>query len=225
MTVKWWLSEDPANPASSLEAAILGSYTELRNLIHRGLRSNPKITLPMKTTLKIWDTVNKQLIKLEEWSPTTPLWGNPCLPHFCTIPDPVAWARYGIVALGDVVSQGQLLSFDTLRRERDLPNHMFFRFLQLRHAFHSQFPSRVTLDMSVMESELRSPDAVKTLSTLYNILAALDTSGVSRLFDLWQSDILELTSDDWEEGIQQYLPLLVSAKDRFIQLKFIHRAY
>lgn len=34
-----------------------------------------------------------------------------------------------------------------------------------------------------------------------------------------------LTDDDWEEGIQQYIPLMISARDRYIQLKFLHRAY
>lgn len=115
VTVKWWLSEDPANPASSLEVAILGSYTKLRNLSHRGPRSNPKITLPMKTMLKVWDAVSKQLVRPDVGFPTTPLWGNPHLPHFRTIPDPVVWAKYGIITLGDIVSQGQLLSFDTPR--------------------------------------------------------------------------------------------------------------
>lgn len=34
VTVKWWLAEDPANPAFTVEAALMGSYSELRNLIH-----------------------------------------------------------------------------------------------------------------------------------------------------------------------------------------------
>lgn len=63
------------------------------------------------------------------------------------------------------------------------------------------------------------------LSALYSILAGLDTSKVLRLFSAWQSDIPALTDDDCEEGIQQYIPLMISVRDRLVQLKFLHRGY
>lgn len=57
------------------------------------------------------------------------------------------------------------------------------------------------------------------------MLASRDTSKVSQLCELWRMDVLQLADEDWEEGIQQYLPLAISARDRFIQLKFLHCAY
>lgn len=151
VTVKWWLSEEPANPASTLEAALLGSYSELWNLVLRGPRYNSRVTLPMCSTLQVLDTIAKKLGKPNVWSPDTPLWGNPRLPHFCYIPDPILWALHEITTLGDIVTQGQFITFDALKRDRGLPNQMFFRYLQLRHAFRSQFPSLVTLEMSEVE--------------------------------------------------------------------------
>lgn len=65
------------------------------------------------------------------WSPHNPLWGNPRLPHFESIPDPVVWARFGIKTLEDVVSNGRLFSCGDLKHAHDLPNHMLFRYLQL----------------------------------------------------------------------------------------------
>ena len=50
-------------------------------------------------------------------------------------------------------------------------------------------------------------------------------AGASRAFSAWQRDLPALTSEDWSEGLQQYIPLMISAKERFIQLKFIHRVY
>lgn len=225
VTVKWWLSEEPANPAASLEAALIGSYAELRNLVHRGPRSNADVTCPMKTTLKVWDTVNKLFLGPDNWSPATPLWGNPRLPHFHSIPDPVVWARYGVITLGDIVAQGQLITFDALKSEKDLPNHMFFRFLQVRHAFRSQFPGPLTLEETPIEKVLKNQEGGRTLSVVYNLLVTQDTSKVSQLCERWRVDVPELSDGDWEEGIQQYLPLTISARDRFMQLKFIHRAY
>lgn len=140
------------------------------------------------------------------------------------MPGPSLWIRYGITTLGDIVSEGQLLTFDDLKHSRDLPNHMFFRYLQLRHAFRSQFPNGIDLQLSDLENMLQDLDG-GTLSNIYNKLVVLDTSKVSRLYTTWQKDIPDLTDDDWEEGIQQYLPLMISARDRYTQLKFLHRAY
>lgn len=79
---------------------------------------------------------------------------------------------------------------------------MFFRYLQVRHVFRSQFPNAVILQMSDLETELQSSESGRRLSTLYIMFAVLDTSKVSQLFTSWQCNIPELTDDDWEEGIQ-----------------------
>lgn len=127
--------------------------------------------------------------------------------------------------LGDIVSLGRLLSFDDIKRGRGLPNRMFFRYLQLRHAFQVQFPHPITLEVHDIKSLRRTPEGIKPLSARYSILAGLHTSKVFQLFSAWQADIRTLADDNWEEGIQQYLPLMISARDRFIQRKFLHRVY
>lgn len=69
VTVRRWLSEEPVNPASTLEAALLDSYSELWNLVHRGPRSNPNMTPSMRTTLLVWDTVRLKVEKPSSWCP------------------------------------------------------------------------------------------------------------------------------------------------------------
>lgn len=49
--------------------------------------------------------------------------------------------------------------------------------------------------------------------------------GGGRHFQKWSVNVPSLADDDWEEGVQQYIPLMISARDRYIQLKFLHRAY
>lgn len=158
------------------------------------------------------------------WSPCTPLWGNLRLPHFQSIPDPVLWARFEIKTLADIVSPDGLLTFDDLKRQQGLPN-VVFRYLQLRHAFWSLFPPSTVVEITGVELLLSAVDETKPLSTLYSVLAGLDTSKVSQLCSVWQADIPTLADDDWEEGIQQYLSLVISTRDRFTQIKFLHGAY
>lgn len=101
---------------------------------------------------------------------------------------------------------------------------MFFRYLQLHHAYLAQFPIPVTLTTRRAEYTLGLKEGIKPLSTLYSDFVGLDTFKVTKLFYVWQTDVPAL-ADDWEEGIQQYLPLMISARDRYIQLKFMHRAH
>lgn len=164
VTVKWWLSEELANRASTLEVALLGSYSELRNLVQQGPWSNPNMTAFMRTTLRVWETVQMKVEKPNSWSPHTLLWSNPQLPHFHSIPDPVLWARYGIMFLSDIVS----LTFDDLKKRRNLPNRMLFRYFQLQHDFRDQFSHPLLLEISDVESLLRSADGDKHLSALYS---------------------------------------------------------
>lgn len=63
------------------------------------------------------------------------------------------------------------------------------------------------------------------LSSLYLRIFSGDTGKSTQLFTTWQKDILSLDSVDCDEGIQQYIPLMISARDRYTQFKYLHRAY
>lgn len=71
--------------------------------------------------------------------PSTPLWYNPHLPHFDPILNHIVWADKVIIQLKDIMGNGQLPTFDDLKWKFQLPNWYFFCYLQLRHAYKSQF--------------------------------------------------------------------------------------
>lgn len=102
---------------------------------------------------------------------------------------------------------------------------MFFRYLQLRHAVLAQFPNGVSLKSHGVESFLISKNVDRILSSLYLRISSEEPSSRTKLFQKCKTDLPVLEDDDWEEGILQYIPLMISAKERYIQLKFIHRAY
>lgn len=73
-------------------------------------------------------------------SPGAPLWNNPTLPHFLKLPDPVAWTRFSIKLVKDITSDFTLHFFDHFVSHHNVPPSHLFRYLQLYHAFRSQFP-------------------------------------------------------------------------------------
>ena len=156
VSVRWWFTQDHTNPSVTLEAAIMGSYAGLTNLVYRGVRANNQITAPMRATVVVWGQVSRLLVEPGSFSPHIPLWGNPSLPHLRTVPDPQLWARYNITTLRDVMPEGRLLSFGVLKTKFGLPPWMFFRFLQLRHAIRAQFPDPITVEPHLVERLLTS---------------------------------------------------------------------
>lgn len=115
-----------------------------------------------------------------------------------------------------------MLSFPELREKFGLPSRMLFRYLQLRHAVRAQFPAPMVIAPHRVERFLTTRNADRILSSVYLRLAP--DEDVS-LFRRWHQDVPTLEEEDWGSEVQHYLPTMISARDRYIQLKFLYRAY
>lgn len=85
------------------------------------------------------------------------------------------------------------------------------------------FPQPVVLESDSIERLLTSSMMEKPLSSLYLYLTVdcnHDTKPTCS-FDKWRADIPALK----EDFISSFVPSTIVAKDRFIRLKFLHRAY
>lgn len=65
----------------------------------------------------------------------------------------------------------------------------------------------------------------RPLSSIYLRLICAGGAGARKAFLAWKRDLPALTEEDWSVSLQQYSPLMISARDCFIQLKFLHRMY
>lgn len=99
-----------------------------------------ELPAPTRATIQFWNAAQHRFSLEGRWASVQPLWGNPNLSHFQTIPDPQVWARFGIKTLRDIMPTGSLMSFAQMARTYELPGWMFFRYAQLRHAVRAQFP-------------------------------------------------------------------------------------
>lgn len=139
------------NHQRTLEAAILGSYAALSNLVYRGPKAHPATMTPMKTTIRIWQQAGAIYRAESTFSPHTPLWGNPQLNHYYQLPDPQLWASKGIVILKHILPTGSLSPLTVLRETYAVLASMTFRYYQLKHATQAQFPNPITLQMDPTE--------------------------------------------------------------------------
>lgn len=64
--------------------------------------------------LLVWRPARTKYTVADTYSPYTPLWDNPNLSHFCTILNPVLWARHRIRLLEHIMPQGTLLYCNAL---------------------------------------------------------------------------------------------------------------
>lgn len=101
----------------------------------------------------------------------------------------------------------------------------FFRFLQLQHAANAQFPRSITLTSDPLEAMLSCTNLPKPLSELYSQLSLLTIPKMTDLYHKWQADIPTLMEDDWEDCVLQFLKTMISSRDQFFLLKFLHRDY
>lgn len=114
-------------------------------------------------------------------------------------------------------------TFSVLKVSLHFPNWMFFRYLQVQYACRQQFPNPLTLDQ--VERLLTAKVLTAPLSLLYFRLSLAFSSKLTQAFLIWQQDIPTLTEEDWEDCVSSYNTTMISARDRFVQLKFLHRAY
>lgn len=196
VTAYWWFEAKRSNATVCVEAAWLGSLQELQNLVYRGVGAYRDPPIPTRATIKVWIAAQRRFLLAGRWSPVQPLWGNPNLPHFRSIPDPPVWARFGIKTLRDIMPTGTLMSFSQLTRKYGLPGWMFFHYAQLRHAARAQFPTPPVLQLDPVENLLSCVDLKKPLLALYGILLPIDSLKMDRLWEQWKADIPALERED-----------------------------
>lgn len=200
----------------------------LRSLaLFRGTKSDLPMAWTIKATIRAWGLAVKLASpSYQGISPSTPIWINHILLHFYNLPDPIIWAVKGIKTLKDITSYGDRLTFSQLKTRHDLPNSYLFRLFQLRHAYQTQFGElRVETLPSALESLLSTEDLNKVLSLTSKEFFKSTPRVVTNCREKWETEVPNIQGEDWDDLWTQPFKHLVSARDRLIQFKFLHRSY
>lgn len=88
-----------------------------------------------------------------------------------SVPDLLLWLSYGILYLAQVLTEAGPKAFQALKKELSLPNHLLFRYLQLRYVVRTQAASAaITLDSPPVLIIIFGADPTKLISNLYYTL-------------------------------------------------------
>uniref|UniRef100_A0A1A8CBK3 Reverse transcriptase domain-containing protein n=1 Tax=Nothobranchius kadleci TaxID=1051664 RepID=A0A1A8CBK3_NOTKA len=155
----------------------------------------------ISTTLKIWwDTIikykimgdNKELI----WPSYSPSFGAGKLDNTFE-----KWRDRGITAVHVLTEGGEFKTFNKLKREFDMDNGDFFRYLQLRHFYNSEI--RNSLSQEGNELIRLITGAHKTLPTkvvtkIYKCLQRCNGNDSQYIKKKWESELqIEISQDEW----------------------------
>lgn len=157
----------------------------------------------------------------------TPLWHNKTLPHLLQIPDPGIWESGGILYIHHLFSHGILKQFDVLCTEFTLPNYMFFRFFQIRHAMQSQFPQAPPQPaFNNLVAVVKGTDPQKLISTFYNMLITPPSTKIAyRLKTRWEREVGQMEDEEWTEALDTCKVVSPKLSDRLSQIFILHHAY
>lgn len=120
---------------------------------------------------RVWTLASAKL-HIPSLNNFTPLWHNVALPEFKVLPDSGLWSSRGIFYLSHITLHGKLKTYENLKLEFSLPDHMYFRYLQLRHAFRAQFPlDDPSIANNPLMEAVKYPDPKKLISNFYSMLS------------------------------------------------------
>lgn len=157
----------------------------------------------------------------------TPLWHNSTLPEFRDLTDSSLWQDCGVVYLGQIINSAGIKSFQSLKEEFTLPDNMLFRYIQLRHAFVSQFgvAGPEIPDFSI-PAHLMNSDSKGIISLLYNcFLTYRSESVVLRSKTKWESHVGAISKEDWEDALEAPTRVSLRYPERVSQVYITHLAY
>lgn len=157
----------------------------------------------------------------------TPLWDNPTLPELATIPDHDLWVTKGVIYLSQVVANGSVKAFQTLKDNFALSNHMFFRYLQLQHALNTQLGGPIpALEIPLLVDIVLGEDPKKQISQIYTyLMRPIAETTTQQQRSRWESDLGILTDEDWEEALGNCKIVSPKLSDRLSHLYVLHRSY
>lgn len=156
--------------------------------------------------------------------PSCPIWNNPALIAGNEPLTNIIWKSKNITCLGQIVKDGELLSFQELKTNYNLDYSCIFQYLQLKSILRSYCFKNME---ESLDSQLKmATNGSRTVSKLYKILCPTFFDCNKCILDQWERDLgLKLTTDQWGAILKRSNYLSKCVRYKMIQFKILHRFY
>ena len=114
------------------------------------------------------------------------------------------WSEYGLIYLHQLISFGNLRTFEQLRSDYGIPKTDFYRYLQLRtfltgHKEWGKLIKTSPIKQLLIEIQTRNRDE-KIISRLYNIFLSMNTQNSLWIKQRWEAEMdIDISQEAWEE--------------------------
>ena len=230
--ILFWIQFDSFHPPPvwlSIESSSCRPVS-LSALAHSPIgNSSSKYTknIIVKASLRIWNQF-KRHFGFQTLSLLAPISPNHIFPPSLIDNAFEIWSNKGIKAFKDLYIDNTFASFQQLAQKFSLPNHHFFRYLQVRNfitRMFPQFPGRppeTSLDIFLQPV----PNLKGMISCIYEDIHSISSVSLDSIKTLWEGEMGdEISEDVWDDILTNVHRSSICARHGLIQFKIVHRAH
>ncbi|XP_056383526.1 uncharacterized protein LOC130277156 [Hyla sarda] len=158
----------------------------------------------------------------------TPLWTNNKFKELVDC-ESTFWDSKGIKRLEQIFDNGQLFSFDHIKRVYDINDNDWLYYWQVSHAVHNTIDKEiyVTQKHNFIEALIQIEHLKKKgISILYKKLnKVIGIRGIDRIKEKWSRTVGTVSEDDWDTMGQNISKVSRNMEYKITQFKILHRTH
>ena len=224
----YWFSKDSVPSWINIELASAGGLSLDNFLYSAPLKKLKKVPNPLvRNTIQIWFETHKYMKDTPLLSYLSPIWKNSNFPPASNDGGFKIWFTKGITKIGSLYKRKNMLSWEELKRDYDLPRSHFLKFLQIRSFITSVLKSTAQPKLSRQEDFFCSDCGDRHLvSKIYKILLDNHRDNTEIIRHRWSNDLgKDITEETWQRICVKAQTQTINSKLRLLQYKWITRTY
>lgn len=178
----------------------------------------------VRNTIFIWHQAHVALNEESKLSVLSPIWGNNTFKPAHADMGFKMWMNKGLRKIGDLYSDGVLMSFEQLSNNYNLPKKHFFKYLQVRSFITSLLKSTAQPPLTSIENiAVNHYKSRGLLSKFYNILLAASKESSLSYLQAWRAEMeKDISVEDWNNSCLLAQKQTINTRFRLLQYKHGH---
>ena len=226
----FWVSDVPENDSPAWldieqhtsSPVSLGSLICAQLPLSKRQRTNNPV---IQGSLRIWSQFRTHF-KLKNAFVTSPIRANCNFAPSLTDPSFQQWHRKGLKSVKDLFKDGHFLSFEQMRRDFDIPQSDFFKYLQVRSFVRKYFSLTTPPSTWVDECLGWDPVGRGMISRLYDIIQCVASPSLDRVKGTWEEELgMDLSDITWQAAVALVHSSSVCIRHGLLQFKVLHRLH